>query len=302
MSTRRLEIFVAVCRSLNMSKTAQSLFISQSSVSQAITALEKHYNVILFERLNHKLYLTEAGKNLLFLAQQVLDSLEQLEARMHTSAGQTSLRLGASATIGSCLIHPLLQTYYRKYTEARLSVEMNNSKKLEKKLLNAKLDLAIMQKTKHSPHLEYLPLLTDELVVICWPHHPLAGKKVPLCALKNEAFITREQGSGTELLLEAAFAEKGLALQTNWICNEIGAVKNAVYHQAGLAVISKFLVQEELASQRLSTIDLTDQIFMRQFELAYHQDKLRNLPFKQFVSFCTELGDHGFKQLLLADT
>lgn len=68
MSTRRLEIFVAVCRSLNMSKTAQSFFISQSSVSQAITALEKHYNVILFERLNHKLYLTEAGKTCFFSA------------------------------------------------------------------------------------------------------------------------------------------------------------------------------------------------------------------------------------------
>lgn len=302
MSTRKLEIFVEVCRYLNMSKAAQSLFISQSSVSQAITALEQNYNVILFERLNHTLYLTNAGKELLFLAQQVLDSLEQLESRMHTGAGQNYLRLGTSATIGSCLIHPLLQAYSRQYPDARLTVEMNNSKKLEKKLLTAKLDVTIMQKTKPAPHLNYLPLLTDELIVICWPDHPLAGQKVPLLKLKDEAFITREKGSGTELLLETAFADKGLSLQTNWICNEISAVKKAVCHQAGLAVISKFLVQEELAARHLGTIGLTDQIFTRHFELAYHKDKLQNLPFRQFVSFCTTLGDQGFRQLLLAES
>ena len=298
MSTRKLEIFIAVCQYLNMSKAAQSLFISQSSVSQAITALEKSYNVILFERLNHTLYLTDAGKNLLFLARQVLDSLEQLHSRMHASAGQTALRLGTSATIGNSLIHPLLQAYARQHPDTRITVEMSNSKKLEKKLLTAKLDLAIMQKTKHTPHLEYLPLLTDELIVICRPDHPLAGRQVPLRDLKDEAFITREKGSGTGLLLETAFAEKGLSLQTNWICNEILAVKNAVYHQAGITVISKFLVQEELAARQLATIGLTDQLFTRQFELAYHQDKLQNRPFQEFVAFCTELGDHGFEQLL----
>ena len=64
MTIRNLEIFAEVCRHMNMSKAAQTLLISQSSVSQAISSLEKEYNVLLFERLNHSLYLTKAGKDL----------------------------------------------------------------------------------------------------------------------------------------------------------------------------------------------------------------------------------------------
>ena len=62
MTIRYLEIFVEVCKYMNMSRAAQSLMISQSSVSQAVKALEKRYNVLLFERLNHNLYLTAAGE------------------------------------------------------------------------------------------------------------------------------------------------------------------------------------------------------------------------------------------------
>ena len=55
MTIRNLEIFEEVCRCMNMSKAAQNLLVSQSSVSQAIASLEKEYDTILFERLNHTL-------------------------------------------------------------------------------------------------------------------------------------------------------------------------------------------------------------------------------------------------------
>ena len=82
MTIRYLEIFVEVCKQMNMSKAAQSLMISQSSVSQAVAALEKEYGTILFERLNHSLYLTKAGEQMLYLSSQVLKSVSQMEKTM----------------------------------------------------------------------------------------------------------------------------------------------------------------------------------------------------------------------------
>ena len=79
MTIRNLEIFEEVCRCMNMSKAAQNLLVSQSSVSQAIASLEKEYDTILFERLNHTLYLTDSGRELLFLSHQVLKTIDQLE-------------------------------------------------------------------------------------------------------------------------------------------------------------------------------------------------------------------------------
>lgn len=94
MTIRYLEIFVEVCKYMNMSRAAQSLMISQSSVSQAVKALEKEYNVLLFERLNHNLYLTAAGEKMLYLATQVLKSIGRLNSAMHNAP--------VSLNIGSC--------------------------------------------------------------------------------------------------------------------------------------------------------------------------------------------------------
>lgn len=302
MSIRKLEIFIEVCRHLNMSKAAQSLFISQSSVSQAIASLEKDYNVCLFERLNHSLYLTDAGQDLLFLAQQVQRSLEQLDSRMRSKAGQNTLRLGACTTIGSCLIHPLLAAYRQKYPDADIIVEIGNSQNLEQKLLTAKLDLAIVQKSRFYRQLQYLPLLTDDLIVICWPGHPLAGQAVSLRQLQDEAFVAREQGSGTEALLEESFALSDLPLKTSWICSGTDAVKQAVMHHAGLAVISRFLVQRELAAGTLAAITLTERPLTRSFELAYHKDKLQDTCFRQFTAFCGSQSEAGLLRLIASKT
>ena len=81
MTVRYLEIFTEVCRHMSMSKAARALMISQSSVSQAVKALEQEYDVLLFERLNHTLYLTPAGEKLLYLATQVLKSIDKKKHR-----------------------------------------------------------------------------------------------------------------------------------------------------------------------------------------------------------------------------
>ena len=109
MTIRYLEIFVEVCKYMNMSRAAQSLMISQSSVSQAVKALEKEYNVLLFERLNHNLYLTAAGEKMLYLATQVLKSIGRLNSAMHNAP--VSLNIGSCNTVGASFLYPLLAEF-----------------------------------------------------------------------------------------------------------------------------------------------------------------------------------------------
>ena len=85
MTLRHLKIFIAVAETKSMSAAARRCFITQPTVSQTIHELEEHYHTILFERLSRKLYITEAGKNLLSHARQVIDQFEQLEQSMASS-------------------------------------------------------------------------------------------------------------------------------------------------------------------------------------------------------------------------
>lgn len=299
MTIRNLEIFAEVCRQMNMSKAAQNLMISQSSVSQAVTALEKEYQVTLFERLNHSLYLTKAGEQMFYLSAQVLKNIERLELKMRDRSLQNTLNLGVCTTVAGCLLHPLLEAYRKQHEDTRFLVEMNNSKYLEERILTARLDLAVVQKTNVSSYLEYIPILEDRLEIVCWKDHPLAGKEVGLEELQNEEFIGREKGSGTEHLLESAFAGQGLTLKTGWICNNAPAAKQAVSHRAGLALLSRFLVEKELAEHKLGSIQVKGFSFSRQFDLVFHKDKIRDLCFRQFVDFCIGLGTDGMERLIV---
>ena len=297
MTIRNLEIFEEVCRCMNMSKAAQNLLVSQSSVSQAIASLEKEYDTILFERLNHTLYLTDSGRELLFLSHQVLKTIDQLENRMGNSEYKKKLKLGVSSTIGDCLIYPLLDAYEERYGNIPVAVEMGNTKSMEKKLLTAKMDLAIIQRTSLSPYLRYTPFLEDKMTVVCWKGHPLEGKSVLLKELNGETIVAREKGSGTQMLLDRIFTERRLSVKKSWICMGSASVKKAVSHKAGISVISRFLVADELKNGLLGEIHISDQEFIRWFDLVYHKDKIQDQTFRQFLSFCASFTQAGSSSL-----
>ena len=61
MTKRDLEIFVAVAETGSITEAAKNLYITQASVSQAVSNLERKYDMLLFDRLSRRLYLSAAG-------------------------------------------------------------------------------------------------------------------------------------------------------------------------------------------------------------------------------------------------
>ena len=104
MTIRHLRIFVQVAETGKMSDAAKKCFITQPTVSQAIHELENHYQVQLFERLSKKLYITEAGKQLLLYAHSILSQFDVMETNMRELLADNFLRIGATITVGTCLL------------------------------------------------------------------------------------------------------------------------------------------------------------------------------------------------------
>ena len=108
MTIRHLNIFVAVADYGSMSAAATHLYLSQPTVSQAIRELEKHYNVLLFERLGKKLYLTERGELLLPRARELVRQFEETEELILNQGQSLTLKLGSTITVGTCLTPRLI--------------------------------------------------------------------------------------------------------------------------------------------------------------------------------------------------
>lgn len=114
MTIRHLTVFATVAEQGSMSAAAKHLYLSQPTVSQAIRELEAHYNGLLFERLGKKLYLTERGKLLLPHAREMIRQFQQLEELMQNQGQSSTLKLGSTLTVGTCLTPSIILDLQKK--------------------------------------------------------------------------------------------------------------------------------------------------------------------------------------------
>lgn len=290
MTLRHFSIFICVCRENGITAAARKLHITQPSVSQAIRELEEHYNILLFERLGRRLFLTAAGQRLLTYAQNIIHLNLQTEEAMHSFNATGKIRVGASITIGESLLIDVLKKVNTQYPQAEILSQIHNSAVLEEMLLNNKLDLALIEGSIHSDHLQQLSFLKDELIFIASCNNQLAIKNdITPIDLQKQKFFVREAGSGTRELFEKNMQDAGIPYDIVGIYNSAETIKKAVSANLGISVISKRAVLTELHSGELISFSLPNIKFSRCFWLAYHKDKFITNLMQSFIDSCRQI-------------
>ncbi len=284
MTLRHLLIFIEVANCGKMSLAANKLFISQPTVSQVISELESHYGVKLFERFPKTLCITEDGKVLLNQAKRVINYYNILEETMKNPNHEVPLQIGATVTIGSRLISPILNEFKNLCSEERVKIYVNNTREIEKRLLSNDLDIGIVEGVIKSPHLVVTPVMEDKLVLVCGKNHPLAVRdSVTLKEIAKESFIMREDGSGTREIFTNYVQSQGFTIDINWECSEPEAIIQGVLNGHGITVISECLVNREIENGSLKIIELKSFKWNRMFNIVYHKNKLLNNNMKKFI-------------------
>jgi len=274
MTLRHLKIFVAVCDCLNMTTAAESLFMSQSAVSQTIAELEKHYASKLFERLSKKLYLTQAGHKLLSYARHILRLNADMESDMTLLHQNGSIRIGASVTVGAYVLPKLVAKFLQAISSSTVEVVEDNTARIEKMILLDQIDIGLVEGETTSPEMISRPFLGDELLLICGIHHRFANQsEIDPQELEHENFIIREKGSGTRKTFEDTMTAHQIAWKSVWTCSNTDTIKMAVSEGLGVSVMSRRAVANEVAQGILKEISMSGIRFDRQFKLVYHKNK-----------------------------
>ncbi len=282
MTLRHLRIFIEVARTGKMSTAAANCFISQPTVSQAIRELEEYYHVLLFERLSKKLFITQEGQTLLAYAQRTLEQYRLLEEAMDSVGTKTNLRIGATITIGTCLLSGIINALKQRFEALSTYTYVGNTKVIEEKLLKAELDVGIVEGTIESPDLICEPIAGDFLVLAAAPDHPLAARScITVENLRDQDFVIREFGSGTRKLFYDYMNHLKIPFH---IACEAGcpeAIKRAVLYNHCLTVISVRLLEDEIKDQSIRIFLNKENAWNRSFYLVYHKDKFVTEPMRQ---------------------
>ncbi|MDS1029306.1 LysR family transcriptional regulator [Bacillota bacterium LX-D] len=273
MTIRHLKIFIEVADCGKMSLASKNLYISQPSVSQAISEIENFYNIKLFERLSKKLYITEAGEQFLSYARHIVSLFDEMEETIKKSS-VVLLKIGATVTVGTCVMSDIINQFSSKCPTIQTQVFINNTSVIESKILTNQLDIGLVEGEVKSKDIVCLPVIKDRLVLISGKNSYFANKNtVKLSELNNQPFILREKGSGTRELFENHMRNAGFTIQEKWICNNSEAIKQAVIAGHGLSVISERLIKDEVASHKLQIIKINNVEFNRNFSIIYHKNK-----------------------------
>lgn len=289
MDIRHLRIFIAVVEASSMNKAAKELFISQPTISQAIRELEEYYGVMLFERINQKLYITDQGKKLLPLARQAVEAFDTMEISMKNAGEHPLLRIGGSVSVGTALLPEKVLQFEEASEDVNVNVYINNTTTIEKMLLNSELDIAIIEGMIESEDLLLTPICQDELVVVVGKKHPFYNRDIiELQELNNQEAIMRENDSNQRNQYEQILKEKHITLQKKWMSSNTEAIKKAVINSSKLTILSTLIVADEVQRGDLHIVKVRDMKVTRDINLVIHKDKYISKALEQFISLCKE--------------
>jgi len=269
MKLHLLRIFTVVAEHMSFSKAADALYISQPAVSKAVRELENQLGQPLLERGAGRLSLTEAGSLLAERGRAILaiERVAEEDLRAIDGLQHGVLRIGASTTIATYLLPPIIAAYLRQYPGVDLRLNIQNTLTIVGLLLNYHIDVALVEGPVSDARIVSEPWRVDELVVIAAPRHPFvarAGREgIAVSLLADEIFLIREQGSGTRQVAEQALAEHGVRLKHTVEFGSTEAIKQTVAAGLGLAIVSRATIPDELALRKLTTLRVQDLAIQR---------------------------------------
>jgi DNA-binding transcriptional LysR family regulator len=286
MNLNHLRVFHAVATAPSLTAASRALQISQPAVSKQLADFEEALGLRLVDRLRRGIRLTSAGKALAEHATRIFGIEHVAESELAAMVGleRGELEIGASTTVGSYLVPHVFGELHREHPAVQLELTIGNTAQVHELVRRQEIELGLTEGLVAEPDLQTRVFGQDDMVAITSPGDPLLERRRLRAAdLAGFPFITRERGSGTREVIEAAFRDKRLAVQPVMALGSTEAVKNAVAAGHGFAIVSRLTVDRELESGALVALEIEDLEVRRELHLVELRGVTRSPVAARFV-------------------
>ena len=284
-------VFKEVAEAGNITAAAQTLFISQSAVSQSIKQLEAELQTRLFARNSRGVTLTADGRMLYEYVRSAMGLLETGEEKLSQSRDLQvgHLTIGASDTVTSQFLLPYLDRFHRQYPAIHIQIISGRSHKVLGLLQSGKVDIAFASTPQEGASLETFPCLATHSIFVAGAEYPCDFDHVyTLEEIARFPLILLERKASSRLYLEKYFLQNGLHLHPEI---ELGARSLLVDLAAigfGVAGVTEEFVRRELESGRLRKLRTSFDIPPRSVDLCVLRDVPLTSAAQRFSDFIRE--------------
>jgi DNA-binding transcriptional LysR family regulator len=291
MQIESLKVFCDLAETESFTKAAQISAVTQSAVSQQISALERNFKSLLIERSKKKFRLTREGQVLYEYSKQIIQTYESLHSKLQELKDIISgtIRVATIYSIGLHDLPPYIKRFMKSYPTVNIHVEYRRANQVYDDVFSNVVDLGLVAYPVKDPKLEIIPLRKEPLVFICHPQHPFAKlKTVKLKALAGQKIIGFEPDIPTRKALDKILKEYGVEVKHVMEFDNVETVKRAVEIDAGISIVPQGTITQEIAKQTLVALPIEDGDFFRPLAAIYKKNKVLSPAMKQFLTILKE--------------
>ena len=291
INLKQLEAFVATAEFSSFTKAAEEMYLTQSTVSSHINALENSLGVRLIQRsARQRVTLTKEGELVYREAKDILDRCQNLQ-ELKNHDRQNQLVIGASSVPGQCLMPEIMGDYLALYPDSHYVQLRGDSERIHQYLAQGKANLGFVGIATNPKEYHYHPVAEDRLVLITAnkePYQSLHRQGTSGLELLNRPMILREENSGTRQEMERYLLHNRISPGDLNIVAQIDnpeAIRSSVSRGLGVSIMSVLAAREYLLSGRLLSFELGDQGAFRKIYLTWRKDALLTPAERKFLEF-----------------
>jgi LysR family cyn operon transcriptional activator len=288
MEISQLRTFRTVAETLNFTRTAERLHMTQSAVSHQIKALEEELGEPLFIRAKRGVKLSQAGQVALEYAERILEDVETLRERVSGEKGepQGRVRVAAATQAFVHLFAPLFESFMRSHSGIEVSFRTTAStEETVADILNGIADVGFASLPVYSPALQSVEVFEDELVVVLSHKHPYAGKKtITIMEIEKERLILFERGASIRRATDDFFKRLRIKPELSMESNDTYFIKRMVEHGMGISLLPSWAVRDEVQAGKLAKLKIEGYPLNRSVAMV-SLGRFQSSPTRAFVNF-----------------
>ncbi|ROS00138.1 DNA-binding transcriptional LysR family regulator [Sinobacterium caligoides] len=282
---RALQVFEAAARQQHFSRAASELCITPSAVSHQIKLLEEHFSEQLFKRDGRQLKLTAKGTLLYKELSQIFDALSGLNQQI--SGGETpELRLAVYSSFSVKWLIPRLGLFRQQHPEINIRLNMFTDDPV---LSDSVADMFITGSCNHPAYACQL-LHKERLIPVCHPELIARSENINVETLFEQPLLAVDEeltGIDWELWQKANDVTFPAGQQQHVFSHILMAIEAAIAGQ-GVALASDFMVDNDIATNRLVALDLPDVYTGFEFNFMCKKHRLKEPSIAAFIDWISE--------------
>lgn len=282
----QLQIFLKVTQTRSITKASDELYLTQPAVSIQLKNFQKQFDIPLTEVVGRQLYVTEFGKEIAIVAENIINQVHAINYKTLSYKGQLSGRLRISVvSTGKYIMPYFLVDFLKMHPGIELMMDVTNKAKVLESIETNEVDFSLVSVLPTHLNIDNLELMQNKLFFVGGVEEFPDPKVYDTSIFEETSIIYREQGSGTRFTMEKYFENRGVKVRKKMELTSNEAVKQAVIAGFGGSIIPLIGLKNELQNKELHIIKVKDFPIISTWNLIWQKQKNFSPVAQAFLAF-----------------